>query len=190
MLGFVNRRPIMKRCAQITALTLAAVVSLSLAQLPAGAQEKDAWAPLQFLVGTWFGVGSGQPGEAMSGSTTFSYELDKKVIVRKNRAEYPPKQGEKVVLVHEDLIIIYRQPGEQHFRSIYFDNEGHVINYTVSFPSKQPSVVFESEVTKKSPHFRLVYEITKEGSLSVEFFVAPPGGELKSYVKGVLKRQE
>jgi len=47
-----------------------------------------------------------------------------------------------------------------------------------------------SEAGEKSPRFRLVYEMTKEGMLSVEFLAAPPGGELKSYTKGLLKRQE
>ena len=180
----------MKKCATISVLILAAVAGLCIARSPAGAAENDAWAPLQFLVGSWSGVGSGQPGEVMSGSTTFSYELDKQVLVRKNRAEYPPKPGEKKGQVHEDLLIVYRQPGEQQFRGVYFDNEGHVINYAVSLPSKQPSAVFDSEAGEKSPRFRLVYEVTKDGLLSVEFLVAPPGGELKSYTKGVLKRQE
>jgi hypothetical protein len=184
------RRAIVKACARTIVLILAAVAGLCVAQSPAGAAEKDVWGPLQFLVGTWLGVGSGQPGEAMTGSTTFSYELDRNVLVRKNRAEYPPKAGQKTGQVHEDLLIVYPQPGGKGFGGIYFDNEGHVINYTVSLPSKQSSVAFDSESGEKSSRFRLVYEMTKEGLLSVEFLVAPPGGELKSYTKGVLKRQE
>lgn len=139
--------------------------------------------------GDWTGVGSGQPGEASSGSTTFSLDLDGKVLVRTNRAEYPPKAGEKSGVVHKDLLIVYRQPGDGLFRAIYFDNEGHVIHYAVSFPPKQPSVVFDSEASEKGPRFRLVYGVIKDGALSVEFFFARPGEELKPYVTGLLKKK-
>ena len=94
-----------------------------------------------------------------------------------------------VGLVHEDLLIVYRQPGESQFRAVYFDNEGHIINYTIAFPGKQVAVVFETENNQKSPRFRLIYEAGEDGVLSVDFLVAPPGGELKFYVKGILKRR-
>jgi len=173
----------------IIVLVLATAVVAAVVQA-AGAPENDVWAPLQFLVGTWSGVGSGKPGEAMTGSTTFSYELDRKVLVRKNRAEYPPKPGQKTGQVHEDLLVIYPQPDSAGFKAVYFDNEGHVINYTIPLPSRPDYVIFDSEAPEKSPRFQLVYETTKEGLLSVEFLMAPPGGELRSYTKGVLKREK
>jgi hypothetical protein len=153
------------------------------------AQEKDPWAPFRFLLGDWAGVGSGKPGEASTGSTTFSLDLDGKVLVRNNRAEYAPKPGEKIGAVHKDLLIIYRQPGSGEFRAIYFDNEGHVIDYSVTLPAEQSSVVFDSAALEKGPRFRLVYRLNKEGALSVEFLVGPPGGEPKSYVTGLLKKK-
>ncbi len=180
----------MNVCARTIVLVLAAVAGLCIVQSSAAAAENDVWAPLQFLVGTWTGVGSGQPGEALTGETTFSYELDRNVLVRMNKAEYPPKPGQKAAQVHEDLLMIYPAPGGKEFKGVYFDNEGHVINYTIPLPSKPSSVVFDSEASEKGPRFRLVYEMTKEGLLSVEFLIAPPGGEFKSYTKGVLKRQK
>ena len=104
-------------------------VLLSAAQCaPAGAAG-DLWVPLQFLVGNWSGAGSGQPGDIVGGTTSFSFELGKKILVRKNRAEFSPKPGEKTGVVHEDLLIIYEQPGESRLRAVYFDNEGHAINH-------------------------------------------------------------
>jgi hypothetical protein len=179
----------MKPYARIAFAAFAGLIALFMTRLSADAQTEDRWKPFQFLLGSWAGVGSGKPGEASSGSTTFSYDLAKKIIVRKNKAEYPPKAGEKKGQVHEDLLIIYPQTGASQFRAIYFDNEGHVINYGISFPAER-SAVFESETIEQQPRFRLTYETTKDGQLSVQFFVAPPGGELKPYVKGLLKRQE
>jgi hypothetical protein len=169
---------------------LLAVFTALLICSPAHAQNNkanDPWAPFQFLLGNWSGVGSGKPGEAV-GSCSFSFELGKQIIVRNNRTECPPKPGEKSGILHEDLMIIYSQPADSTFRAIYFDNEGHVINYTVSFLEKKPSVVFESEGNDKTFRFRLVYEMQLDSLLSIEFSVAPPGGEFKTYTKGTVKR--
>jgi hypothetical protein len=89
-------------------------------------------------------------------------------------------------LIHEDLLVIYQQPDELQLRAIYFDNEGHIINYTLSFPAMQPGVVFESEGSQTSPRARLVYETADKNTLVTEFFVAAPGGELLSHVKGTV----
>ena len=148
----------------------------------------NAWEPLQFLIGSWSSPVSGQPGQGISGATTFAYDLNKNVIVRKSRAEFAPAPGESEGLVHEDLLVIYQQPQEPFFRAIYFDNEGHVIQYSLTFPEKQPGVVFESEASQTSPKARLVYEAAEEGALVTEFFVAAPGGALLSHVKGTVKR--
>jgi hypothetical protein len=148
----------------------------------------NSWDQLHFLIGSWSSPVSGQQGQGVSGSAIFSYELDKKVIVRKSRAEFAPQPGEKESLVHEDLLVIYQQPGEPQFRAIYFDNEGHIIHYTLSFPSKQPAVIFESEASETSHCARLIYEAGADDKLHTEFFVAVPGGELLSHVKGTMER--
>jgi len=148
----------------------------------------NSWDQLQFLIGSWSSPVSGQPGQGVSGSTTFSYDLDMKVIVRKSTAEFAPGPGEIKGLVHEDLLVIYQQPGESQLRGIYFDNEGHIIHYSLSFPDRQRRVVFESEASQTSPRARLVYEAADEDTLVTEFFVATQGGELLSHVRGTLKR--
>jgi len=146
------------------------------------------WDQLEFLIGSWSSPVSGQPGEGVSGTATFYYSLDRKIIIRNSRAEFAPEPGEGRGLVHEDLLVIYQQPGESRLRAIYFDNESHIIHYILSFPEKQRAVIFDSEATAASPRARLVYEEASDGSLVTEFFVAPPGGELVSHVKGTVKR--
>jgi len=148
----------------------------------------DAYARLSFLVGEWVGVGTGAPGEAVGG-TSFAFDLDKKILVRKNWAKYPPKPGEKTGLSHQDLVVIYRAPGESSFRAIYFDNEDHVINYLVSFPQKPDAVVFETDPAQKGPRFRLTYELGADGALKNVFLIAAPGEEFKVYAQGILKKK-
>jgi len=148
----------------------------------------DDWARLNFLAGEWEGVGTGVPGEAVGG-TSFAFDLDKKILIRKNWAKYPPKPGEKIGLSHQDLVIIYRAPGESSFRAIYFDNEDHVINYLVRFPQKPDAVAFETDPAQKGPRFRLTYELGADGALKNVFLIAAPGEEFKVYAQGALKKK-
>ncbi len=173
-----------------SALALAALLAVSGMCHPAPVQTgtaEDPWAPFQFLIGVWSGAGSGQPGEGISGTTSFSFDLGKTILVRRNRAEIASNPGEPSGAAHEDLMIIYREPGAQ-FRAIYFDSEGHVINYSVSFPAGPRSVVFESAATENAPRFRFIYEMGRDGLLSGEFDIAPPGGPYKVYTKGLQKK--
>lgn len=148
----------------------------------------DIWARLNFLAGEWEGMGTGAPGEAVGG-TSFAFDLDKKILVRKNWARYPAKPGEKTGLSHQDLVIIYRSPGESSFRAFYFDNEDHVINYLVSFPQKPDAVTFETDPAQKRPRFRLTYELGADGTLKNVFLMAVPGEEFKVYAQGILKKK-
>lgn len=78
-----------------TLLAFLAVGSAA-AQAQSSPPAAETWAKLNFLVGEWQGVGSGAPGEA-AGGTTFAFGLDKKILIRKNWAKYPPKPGKHPV---------------------------------------------------------------------------------------------
>lgn len=170
------------------AFLLLAIVSACVSLSAQTLKAEDPWAPLRFLHGDWSGTGSGKPGEAVSGKTAFGFDLDGNVMVRQNSATYAARPGEAKVAFHQDLMVIYRQAGESAFRAIYFDNEGHVIRYVLSFPPGGNSAVFESEAGDRGPRFRLTYALLADGSLSVDFAMAPPGGEFGSYTKGIVKR--
>lgn len=172
----------------LLSISIAACAAAISAARPVRHSQKDPWAPLQFLVGSWTGEGSGKTGDAAAGKASFAFDLDKKVIVRRNRAEFPPKPGEAKGAVHEDLMVIYPQSGAAPFRAVYFDSEGHVINYDVSV--RDGSAVFESQAVQNAPRFRLTYDRAAGGAVATEFAIAPPGGEFKSYVKGTMKRAD
>jgi hypothetical protein len=155
---------------------------------PQAGKPADPWAKLNFLIGEWTGVGSGAPGEA-TGGTTFAFGLDKSILARTNRAQYPPQPGQKTGLLHEDLMYVYFDAGSDAPRAVYFDNEKHVIHYLVAFPSKPDAVAFESDPAAKGPRYRMTYELNADKTLKTVFFIAPPGRDFKPYVEGTLKRK-
>lgn len=159
-----------------------------LAALPAAVRGEtpDPWLRWRFLMGEWTDAGTGDPG-AGSGGSTFALELDGNILVRHNRADYPAMPGRPPV-AHRDLLIVYPGPSDSLFRASYFDNEGHVIQYRVLAPVVGGRLVFDSDGAEAGPRFRLTYEAQADGGIAVAFFTAPPGGELKRYVSGTLRR--
>jgi hypothetical protein len=124
---------------------LAFLFALLLAPAVQAQPAASPFEPLQFLIGTWTGEGTGQPG-AGQGEFSFQPELNGQVLVRRsyNQLASGPR--------HEDLMIVYL---EGMPRAIYFDSEGHVIHYTVSTPARN-TAVFESA---DAPGYRLTYAL-------------------------------
>jgi hypothetical protein len=92
-------------------IKLLALSVLLLLPLPilarSGAQltkEADTWEPFRFLIGEWTGKGTGATGEAV-GAFSFSFELDEKILLRRNRADYPATK-DKPAYSHTDLMVI------------------------------------------------------------------------------------
>lgn len=69
------------------------------------------------------------PLGAGQGTFSFEPELNRKIVVRHNPAAY--NSGER----HDDLMPIYLDAPNDTPRAIYFDTEGHVIRYSLTFPS-------------------------------------------------------
>jgi hypothetical protein len=169
------------------ALMLVTALSVPSAAVPAaptlGAAPSPAAPPatvpngldgLDFLLGQWEGVGGGAPG-AGTGGFTFSRDLQGKVLVRRNHADYPAT-AQRPAAFHDDLMVIYGRPAGGPARAVYFDTEGHVIDYTVQVTAGRPAlIVFVSDPAAGSPTFRLTYRETGADSLGLTFEIAPPG---------------
>jgi hypothetical protein len=142
-----------------------------------GSGPIDRWQGLRFLIGEWKGQGTGRPGDG-SGGFVLDEELDGKVLIRRNHADYPPRDG-RPASHHEDLMIVYPAPGGTPLRAIYFDNEGHTIEYTIKSATAPNQAVFNSAGGERSPRFRLTYQETQPGKISIRFEISPPGRNSK-----------
>jgi hypothetical protein len=72
-------------------------------------------------------------------------------------------------------MIVYRDSPGKELRAIYFDNEGHVIHYTVAVLEGGKTIQFLSEISPSRPGYRLTYTLTSRNTLALTFEIAPPG---------------
>jgi hypothetical protein len=126
------------------------------------------FAPLQFLLGRWVGVGD-QAGA--TGAFTFALDVQNHVIVRTNYSNTPASAG-RPASRHDDLMVIYIEGGS--VKADYFDSEGHVIRYVATATSEV--VVFTSDSRVSEPRYRLTYRRGATADTLVGTFeIAPPG---------------
>jgi hypothetical protein len=156
---------------QVVALSLLSIACLS------AQPDSSPLKPLAFLEGTW--GAKTELGATSSGTYTFAKELAGHILARHSvPANCNGPAGFNCD--HTDLLFIY--PDGESLKAIYFDNEGHVIHYTVSTPSPT-TAVFLSDPSAPGPQFRLVYE-RKDAVMSGKFQMRMPGQtEWKSYLE-------
>jgi hypothetical protein len=143
----------------------------------------DPWQGLRFLVGDWVAVARAGEG---SGHFSLAFDLQDKVLVRKNHAELPAA-GNRPAGKHDDLMVIYRDG--KALKAIYFDSEDHVIRYAVHADGR--SATFLSEPSA-GPRFRLTYTKGKAGIVDIRFEIAPPGkpNAFRTYLEGKVRQQQ
>ena len=109
-------------------------------------------------------------------------------MVRTNHAEDAASRG-RPGLVHDDLMIIYRNGGGE-VRADFYDNEGHVIHYRVD-TAQSGEVTFRSDPSAAGPGYRLKYKLQQGGTVQGEFAIAPPGspGAFKVYLSWEMRKQ-
>lgn len=136
------------------------------------AAKKDIdWKQWHFIIGDWVGEGGGKPGQA-TGSFSFDFDLQKRILVRKSVANYPAAKDQPPYS-HNDLMIIYNDSSSST-EAIYFDNEGHVIKYSVKFSDDQSSIIFTSIPAPNEPIYRLTYVKVNNQKLNIKFEIAQP----------------
>ena len=167
------------------ALVLVLPVLLSTAGDAPDAGARDPLVTMSPLLGKWVAEPDPkQPG--VTGWTTFERGVGDRVVVRRNHASYPARDG-KPASEHDDLMVVFVDDGK--LRAEYWDSEGHVIRYEVQAPAAN-RLVFVSEARAGAPRFRLTYVSPAAGRLELTFEIAPPGAtELRPYISARLRRE-
>ena len=129
---------------------------------------------LSFLMGTWEAKTINNPAIAAGGSYTFRTELNGHILARHSTSNSAACKGPADFdCEHGDLLYVYSDAPGQPLRAIYFDNEGHVIHYTVTAPAPG-SAEFLSDPARRGPQFRLLYQL-KGAIMSGKFQIRMPG---------------
>lgn len=149
-------------------------------------QQKPNWDKWSWLMGAWVGAGSGQPGQG-GGTFTFKTDLDKKILVRKSLTEFPAS-GNKPKGIHEDLMIIYPDYSGNPSKAIYFDNEGHNINYSITYSDQ--SIALTSGKIPNMPVFRLTYTLLENETVNTKFEMSQDGEKFSTYIEGKSVRKK
>ncbi len=141
----------------------------------------------RFLVGKWTSEPAAGAG---AGICTFQFDLGGHILVRTNHAEILPS-GNRPAGTHDDLMVLSPGASEAQARATYWDNEGHVIEYTATWSADGTTLTFLSKPAP-GPQYRLIYKKLDSDSLNVSFDIAPPGeaGTFKTYISGRVRRQK
>jgi hypothetical protein len=83
-------------------------------------------------------------------------------------------------------MIVYPDANDKTTKAIYFDNEGHVINYTVSLTDKL--ITLTSLPSPNTPIFRLTYELLDQEAVNTKFEMSRDGVKFMTYVEGKSKK--
>ena len=124
-----------------------------------------------------------------TGYFTFEESLNGRLLVRKNRANYPAMKDHPAVS-HEDLMILYVDQSTKQTRAFYTDSEGNVIQYAATLSKDPNTVTFLSEIIPTAPRFRLTYVRTKPDQMTLTFEIAPPGNpdEFRNFIEATVRK--
>jgi len=149
-------------------------------------QQDTTWQKWNWLIGDWVGEGSGVPGQG-GGWFSLQPDLGGKILMRKNHSEYLATK-DKPEIIHDDLMIVYLDNAGQPAGAIYFDNEGHVINYAIAY--RERSIIFTGNRVQKMPVFRLTYAPLANDSIAVKFEMSGDGNTFRTYTEGKCIRKK
>ncbi|HKR26683.1 MAG TPA: hypothetical protein VJS11_04480 [Acidobacteriaceae bacterium] len=149
------------------------------------------WQPVKFLLGHWVGEGNSETEQAGAGSCSFEPDLQNKVLIRRNHAEYPAADGHPAI-AHDDLMVIYPDAALHQLRAFYTDNEGHVIHYTVTAGSDGLTAVFLGDTEPGHARYRLTYALTQSAHMTItlEMAASDKPDQFRKIIDGKMRRSD
>lgn len=180
-----------QRYPKTVALVLALIAATPLAIAAQAPKADDPLQPLAFLLGTWKGTSSGQPGDGTV-EREYSRALNGRFIQVRNRSVYPPQKNNPKGETHEDVGFISFDRGRSRFVLRQFHIEGFVNHYVAEAPAAGSTKwVFTSEAIENIPagwRARETYTMPDANTLEEMFELAEPGKEFQLYSRTALKR--
>ena len=144
------------------------------------------WSRWQYLIGTWKGTNSGEPGQG-EGYFTFGFELGENILIRKGHTVFPGHENQPA-RIHDDVLIIYKENSSVPDKAEYFDSEGHVLHYNISYTNNDIIIFTTNNTGEGNPIFRLSIIKMDNVTTGVKFEAAPSDhpDDFKVHVEGTV----
>jgi hypothetical protein len=168
---------------EATLKALVTMLFVAFATIGAGAAEPaaaDRWERVRFLLGSWEGTASGQPGKG-SVERTYTLVLGDRFIEEANTSRYEATAPGKTPEIHHHRGFISYDKARKTFMLRQFHEEGFVNLYAMNSDRSQSAfLVFDSvsfENLGNDWKARETYEVISQDEFIETFELAEPGKE-------------
>ena len=174
----------------------ALVTLMLLAALNASAADHDAtdrWGRVRFMLGTWEGTATGEPGKGTV-ERTYELTLGGQFIEERNTSRYEPKaKGGKPEVHHHRGFLSYDKE-RKTFMLRHFHEEGFVNLYALNSDRSMPAyLIFDSvsfENFDNQWKARESYEVVSPDEFIETFELAEPGKDFVVYSTNHFRRKK
>jgi hypothetical protein len=152
----------------------------------------DRWARVRFLLGSWEGAASGQPGKGTV-ERTYTLVLGEQFIEETNTSRYEAAPG-KSPEIHQHRGFISYDKARKTFMLRQFHEEGFVNLYALNSDRSLPAyLVFDSvsfENFSNEWKARESYEVVSKDEFIETFELAEPGKDFVVYSRNHFRRKK
>lgn len=159
----------------------------------AGAADQpklDRWQPVRFMLGSWHGEASGEPGKGTV-ERTYALVLGDKFVEEHNTSRYEAAAGREPEIHHHRGFFSYDQ-SRKTLMLRHFHEEGFINLYALNSGKSSPArLVFESvsfENFSNEWRARETYEVISPDEFIEIFELAEPGKDFVVYSRNHFKR--
>ena len=176
----------------LVTLMLFAVLSASAADQAAPSAANDRWGRVRFLLGTWQGTASGEPGKGTV-ERTYELVLGGQFIEEHNTSRYEAAPGKKGEVHHHRGFISYDKT-RRTFMLRHFHEEGSINLYALDSEKSMPAYLIFDSVTfenfSNEWRARESYEVISPDEFIETFELAEPGKDFVEYSRNHFKRKK
>ena len=177
----------------LVTLMMFATLAASAADQAATHPSNDRWGRVRFMLGTWEGTASGEPGEGVV-LRTYELVLGGQFIEEHNTSRYEAKSPGAKPEVHHHRGFLSYDKARKTFMLRHFHEEGFVNLFALNADRSLPAyLVFDSvsfENFSNEWKARESYEVISPDEFIETFELAEPGKDFVVYSRNHFKRKK
>jgi hypothetical protein len=177
----------------LVTLMLFAALSASAADQAAPPPAMDRWFRVRFLLGSWEGTASGQPGKGTV-ERTYELVLGGQFIEERNTSRYEARAPDRKPEIHNHRGFISYDKARKTYMLRHFHEEGFVNLFALNSDKSMPAyLIFDSvnfENFSNEWRARESYEVISPDEFIETFELAEPGKDFVVYSTNHFKRKK